>query len=146
MSRMSYKIHDVRNDVAHCCPLCSKPWSPPEGLTLYHGLVFWNEEEIQLPPTVYECLIYFLKKLGRPVSTEELFFHLYGDRADGGPFTQIINVNVSKVRKVLREKKIPLVIHCTSKGRFSSSYFIMTEVSLDDRHNTPQRPKIVHSR
>lgn len=146
MSRMSYKIHDVRNDVANCCPLCSKPWQPPEGLTMYHGLLFWEEKELKISPLTYQCLVYFLQNLGKVVAQDRLFFHLYGEPFDGGPHSNIINVSISKLRRLLREEHVPLAVHCVNKIHGGPSHFIMTEVVSDGRHHTPQRPKIVHSR
>lgn len=145
MSRVSHKIHDLRNDVTNCCPLCSKPWQPPEGLQVYHGLVFWKGEEIIVYPRLYDTLVAFLQNLGRPLTAEALHYLLYGSRADGGPIGNVVNVNICKLRRIFKDYKIPLVIHCVSKGHGQYGNYIMTEVNFDGRNHTPQRPQAVQA-
>lgn len=99
------------------CPLCGREWEPLDELRIVNGMVFWKGEHVLFRAegtnpvsrgAPSKLLALLLENLGKPIPYHHVYDHLYGGRVDGGPTLETFRVQLSRVRRLLRDNSIPL--------------------------------------
>lgn len=117
-------------ETRQCCPLCNREWTPPKGLRLVEGRVYWNGESVVWRNGQQgedwsggACAYIFIRlyeNLGKSIRRDALYNELCGNRIDGGPMKEIISVYLSRIRKAIRHYNLPFEIF-TAIGRRGNS-------------------------
>lgn len=70
----------------------------------------YGEERVRLRRKMAQVLQTLLDRPNRCVSTVALYDILYGDDPAGGPVSNVVSVMVSLLRKIFRDRQVPLEI------------------------------------
>lgn len=84
------------------CPCCGHAVDPVDVLMdVGRGLIAHNGGVIRVSDYQFRMLRSLIEAYPAVVSKDRLYFHVYGEKIDGGPDPKIIDVQVCKLRRML---------------------------------------------